>query len=204
MTSTVLSTCLLLSAIWFAFITSSSGSTKIIKIIFFIILILLLIAVVVVINPDFFSVKTFFKIIGRNETLTGRTSLWAVGLRGFAERPYLGWGFDTLRSFLGHYSLGYGQLHNGYLDLLVRGGLISLFLLLLMMSQLLKNIIKLKFLGDKRHFFILSLFVAILTHNITEASFVSNIDTLWIMFLILYFYGFSCLYPKKNFTVDHT
>jgi exopolysaccharide production protein ExoQ len=202
MTSTVLSTSLLLSVIWFSFISTSSGSVKAVKTIFFIFFILLMIAIVVVINPDLLSVKTFFKIIGRNETLTGRTSLWEIGLKGFSERPYLGWSFDNLRSFFKRYSLGYGQLHNGYLDLMVRGGLASLLLLMVMIFQLAINIIKLRNSEDKRYYFILSGFIAILIHNITEASFLRNTNTLWLMFLVLYFYGFACIYQKTS-KVNH-
>jgi len=203
MTSTIISLALLLSAFWFALITTSSGSVKTVKIIFFIFFILIMIATAVVINPDLLSVKTFFKIIGRNETLTGRTSLWEVGLKGISERPYLGWSFDNLRSFFKRYSLGYGQLHNGYLDLMVRGGLASLLLLMVTIFQLTVSIIKLRYSEDKRYYFILSGFVAILIHNITEASFLRNTHPLWLMFLILYFYGFACIYQQNISKVSH-
>ena len=139
MTSTVISLALLLSVFWFAFITTSSGSVKTVKIIFFVFFILIMIATTFVINPDLFSVETFFKIIGRNKTLTGRTSLWEIGLKGISERPYLGWSFDSLRSFFKRYSMGYGQLHNGYFDLLIRGGIISFVLFLIMICQLVDN-----------------------------------------------------------------
>lgn len=33
--------------------------------------------------------------LGRDDTLTGRTDLWAWGLRAFIERPIFGWGFDA-------------------------------------------------------------------------------------------------------------
>ncbi|MDP3334167.1 MAG: O-antigen ligase family protein [Methylococcaceae bacterium] len=187
MTSLILSIALLLGISGFSLMNSSSRNTKLIKTVVCIFLFIIGLLFIYIQHPEIFTVKYFFHLIGRNENLSGRTSLWEIGLKGHEAKPFLGWSFDNLRSFMSNFKLGYGQLHNGYLDLLVRGGYISIFLFILVISQLILSIIKQALDNNKDYLIVLSLFTAVLIHNITEASIMSNSSLTWLMFLISYF-----------------
>ncbi|MGA0546265.1 O-antigen ligase family protein [Brevundimonas sp. VNH65] len=73
-----------------------------------------------------------FQALGRDPTLTGRTVLWEIGLRVWAERPFVGWGYvgfmdsARLRDFLNDYrsmaNYDAPHFHSSYIQLLVEGG----------------------------------------------------------------------------------
>ncbi|WP_426991304.1 O-antigen ligase family protein [Methylomonas sp. CM2] len=59
---------------------------------------------------------------GRDVTLTGRSTLWEKGLESFAENPISGEGFDDLEHLTRKYHIRMSHLHNGYIEILVKGG----------------------------------------------------------------------------------
>jgi len=142
-----------------------------------------------VLDPDLLTMDSFFNAIGRSRTLTGRLDLWASGWQAFLERPLLGWGFDNLftLSTLSPARIQYGQFHNGYLDLLVRGGMIAVLLFLYLWFKLSVNLLK----GSKNDrepaivMFILA--AVVLLHNLTETSFMQFPNTLWALIIYIYF-----------------
>ncbi|AMK76455.1 MULTISPECIES: O-antigen ligase family protein [Methylomonas] len=189
MTSTILSASLIFGMLWLAFIGSSKGGVKFIKITLGAISIFIGLMLLYIIHPEFFSEKYFFRAIGRDASFSGRTSLWDIGLRGFAAKPFLGWSYDSLMSFLKNFNLGYGQLHNGYLDLLVRGGLVSIFLFFILLGQIVYLLLKQRKKDNKDYAYVAILLVAVLLHNMTEGSLVGGTNIIWFMFLLVYFYS---------------
>jgi exopolysaccharide production protein ExoQ len=72
------------------------------------------------------NVAAFSASLNRDDTLTGRTDIWASVLPAMKDRAVLGWGFgsfwtDTRREF---YDIG--TAHNGYLDILLELGTVGL------------------------------------------------------------------------------
>ncbi len=193
MTSLLLSSTLVFGMTWFSFIGNSVGGVKHLKIIagFFILFVGLMLFYIL--YPELISEKYFFRAIGRDASLSGRSSLWEVGLEGFSTKPFFGWSYDSLRSFLKQYNLGYGQLHNGYLDLLVRGGLVSVFIFGLLLFQLFSGLIKQTF---KDYVFIYGLILVVLMHNMTESSIIRSPSIIWLMFLVGYFYSLLINYSR--------
>jgi exopolysaccharide production protein ExoQ len=133
--------------------------------------------------------------LGRDSSLTGRLPLWAFAMDKFHEKPLAGWGFDSLMSVLSTSDFGYGQLHNGYLDLLVRGGAIGLLLALVVVLRTLYLAV-----SQLRHPHrvapaLLTLILAILLHNITESSLfrASSVNSLLIVmsYTLLELYALS-------------
>jgi len=95
--------------------------------------------------PDFDTLTTgVFKLMGKSQTLSGRTELWNVVFKNFRyHSPWLGGGFGAfwngLDSAAGYtawqFSGGYlGQAHNGYIDLYNDIGILgmALFAMLLL------------------------------------------------------------------------
>lgn len=80
--------------------------------------------------------RQFASLLGRDPTLTGRTSIWAQVARCIAERPLLGYGYDAFwRGMQGpslqisatvHFVVAHA--HNGFLEILLELGSAGLFL----------------------------------------------------------------------------
>jgi len=203
MTATLLSIALVLSALWFIFTRSSYGQTKGRKIVFFVFISSLMAIGAFLIKPDIFTKEFFFELIGRNETLTGRTTLWELGFKGISSHPYVGWSFDSLRSFSKHFLTGYGQLHNGYFDLILRGGAVAGVLFFLIVFKIIQILRKMKAVAYPNYYFGAALLVAILVHNVTEASFFRNAHVVWGVFLVLYFYCLLSLNRERDALQKH-
>lgn len=140
--------------------------------------------------PDLFQVDHFLTAIGRTPTLTGRTELWEVARSAIAERPVLGWGFDAHKSVrqMFHLPVHASHFHNGYLDLMVRGGVVGLLLVGGMLAQCIVRMIT---SGRGKTGFIVSvaiLIVTILAHNLVEATLAAGPHVLWIMLTFFFVY----------------
>ncbi len=138
------------------------------------------------VRPDLFLTEKFFTAIGRTSTFTGRTGLWKTAVQAIRERPLLGWSFDARLSVSDKYLFHAGHFHNGYLELLVAGGIVGLGFVTVVLAQTLFHLLRL--LGrDRRLFAAYSvLILVILLHNITEASLVTSPHVFWLMFTLLY------------------
>lgn len=143
-------------------------------------LLLLLIA------PEWLQLQTYIKAVGRSENFTGRESLWAFAWEQFDRQPWLGHGFDSLASVLTKVNMGVGQLHNGYLDLLVRGGVVGMGLLAAMTLAALFRALAVR-VRDTGPVWAIVLMAAVLVHNIAEASLVRSTHSLWLVYLVAAF-----------------
>lgn len=138
--------------------------------------------------PDVFQLDRILAALGRDRSLTGRTGLWEIANSAIREKPALGWGFDALMSLGSKYRISYGQFHNGYLDLLVRGGWIGMLLVAALIVQLFSRILRVRKRDAKAYAAFMSLLVIILLHNFTEASLARSPHIFWLLFTFSYFY----------------
>lgn len=80
------------------------------------------------------GIPLLFEILGRDETLTGRTDVWAYAQAYFWRRPWFGYGYQSLggEDFLAQTSYVFNQLvpgpESGYFDLLLEVGLVGAIL----------------------------------------------------------------------------
>jgi len=130
--------------------------------------------------------------IGRSATFTGRNKLWEQGWKISQIKPILGWSFDSSMSafrylYVHNSAFRHGQFHSGYLDLLVRGGAIGItlfFFILVRMFLMIKR-------GMKSNYRLVAIYfvmiLAILLHNVTEASIMRETDMFWLIFVYIYF-----------------
>lgn len=140
------------------------------------------------IAPEVMTIDGAFGLVGRDSSLTGRTDLWEIGLRLIDQHPWRGWGFDSLASVLTRVHMTTGQFHNGYLDLLIRGGMIALILVGIMVFQFYLRVIRFSRRNWASASIAVVLVTGILIHNLTETSLVRTTHALWLMLLVLYFY----------------
>jgi exopolysaccharide production protein ExoQ len=101
----------------------------------FVLLFLIPIAVIVALNND-----AVLDLLGKDQTLTGRTELWSLVLRDINERWMLGWGFSAFWSPTNPAANEISetvrwtvpQAHNGLLEMLLEVGIVgtSMFVLI--------------------------------------------------------------------------
>lgn len=140
-------------------------------------------AVAVGFLPETFQASTWLGALGKSETLTGRTEVWAFGWHMFLQRPFLGYSFDSLASVLGGFNRSVGHLHNGYLDLLVRGGLVGLAIFLFALLRAMYRLLQVTARTPEAAFWFMFL-VADLAYELAEASLMRPVHVLWLAFLV--------------------
>jgi len=137
--------------------------------------------------PELVGIDGFFSLLGRDSSFTGRTDIWDSGFIAIADSPILGWGFDGLIAYKDKYYMQYNQFHNGYLDLLVRGGVVAFGFFVLILISLFKRLNKVKNYDWQLYNGFLSLTVITILHNITESSILQFPNLLWLLFSVMFF-----------------
>jgi O-antigen ligase len=117
------------------------------------------------------TVGGFSPILGRSETLTGRTDIWAGLLPFFEKHPILGHGFGGFWTPMTQQAIfGQKEAHNGYLDVFLGIGIVGLLLIVLfLLSFCWKAQRELTHDYDWASLCICYLLMALI-HNVTESS----------------------------------
>lgn len=142
---------------------------------------------------------TFFKLVGREPTFTGRTYIWA-GLLKEHVNPFLGTGFQSFwlkPGMMERYDF-INEAHNGYLEIYLNCGLIGLFLLV---AAIVLTGYKLKqevLHGNSFATLLFSFLVVIVFYNLTEAVF-GRLNLTWFVFLVA-----ALAYPWRAAPVPET
>jgi O-antigen ligase len=130
-------------------------------------------------------------------TLTNRTFLWEYAMSKVAERPMLGWGFQSF------WGLGFdspaarapvvfarvvNQAHNGYVDLLINLGIIGTAIFAWVTVTFLSGIRKVGRYSSRLRFLLWALFLIMVLNNITESQFLRHNVPQWMMFIVSFFW----------------
>lgn len=108
--------------------------------------------------------------LGRDDTLTGRTDIWAQLLPLVEQHPFWGSGFGHVRAALTDGGIHEPQAHSGYLDVLLDLGYVGLFFFLMfVLSSCRKAQRLLPHDFDWAALWLCFLFMA-MVHNISESS----------------------------------
>ncbi|QWF70709.1 O-antigen ligase family protein [Methylomonas paludis] len=142
--------------------------------------------------------STAFKSAGRSSNFSGRTVLWDKSLSAFSDSPLIGYGFDELDGLTKRYHLLMSHLHNGYIEILVKGGIIASILLLYIFLQTLFEQMFIRVKRRENFIFLNTGFIMVLIHNITESSILKGLSALSIiLILIIVSTSFLRIYPKQ-------
>ncbi|MDG5816872.1 O-antigen ligase family protein [Chitinispirillales bacterium ANBcel5] len=126
----------------------------------------------------------------RDETLTGRTELWAEVINLGMEHALFGaglgtfWMGDLTNNLWEIFPWEPGQAHNGYIDLFVELGLIGLILVALIVIAGIKSSLWEISKGSELGKFRLIWIVLILIYNISESTLAKPTALLWFVFLL--------------------
>ena len=136
-----------------------------------------------------------FALIGKDESLTGRTFIWAFARDAIKQQPWLGYGYGVFwrQSLVGQVmprGLAATHAHDGYLDILLDCGMAGMVLTVLMLflysrKTLRRLLDQAEALSDftRFAFVFLCLFV---TMNLTESNLFREHTVLWIPFVSIY------------------
>lgn len=152
---------------------------------FFVALLLLFVWALI---PEMLGIDAATKGIGRNATFSGRTELWAYGIKAFAQKPIMGWSFDANATILSTKIMKFGQFHNGYINLAVAGGFFALLFLFLFIVHLISYCFQVLRVDFELGAMYLILILTILIHNMAESSLYSPTNLLWLMFVFTLIY----------------
>lgn len=169
---------------WFA--SSRSGITAAFKMSYAGLILLGIFGYIYATQPELFEANRVLGSVGRDSNLTGRSTLWAIARAAIDERPWLGWSFDALESLPSRYSIRFNQFHNGYLDLMVRGGMIALGFVIFFALSTAFRIIKLAPGNKKMAASYGVLLLIIMMQNTSETTFGTAPNPLWLLFTFLY------------------
>lgn len=128
------------------------------------------------------------ELLGRDPTLTGRTDIWQLVLRAEIN-PLFGVGFYSF--WLGPraevvWSEGYDKLnqsHNGYLETYLNGGLVGLFLLVVLLVSAYRKIHQRVQAGDEYSQVQFVLLIVATLYNFTEAGF-NRMGLTWVITIL--------------------
>jgi exopolysaccharide production protein ExoQ len=117
------------------------------------------------------TVGGFASSLGRNETLTGRTDIWALLLPAVMRNPILGTGFGGFWTSMTTAKIGVNEAHNGYLGVCLGLGVFGLLLTIFFLLSFCRNAARaLAHDFDWASLCICFLLMAAV-HNISESSF---------------------------------
>jgi O-antigen ligase len=122
---------------------------------------------------------------GRNTTFTGRSGQWKLALADAADRPIIGYGFDDLEQLTKKHRINMTQVHNGYIETLLKGGLIASVLMIAVLLKTFLHLFLIRRTLKDDFVFISSGFVMILLHNFTETSFLRALNPLGFIMVYL-------------------
>jgi O-antigen ligase len=122
---------------------------------------------------------------GRSSNFSGRTILWEKALIAASESPLFGYGFDGLEELTNKYHFLMSHLHNGYLELLVKGGGIAIILIAMIFLKIIACLRKIRKIDEKNYIFLNTGFIMILLHSFTESSLFRGMDSINIMFMFI-------------------
>ncbi|MBW1938544.1 MAG: O-antigen ligase family protein [Deltaproteobacteria bacterium] len=158
------------------------------KIFFLLLFFVLFLLILYAFFPERLGIDQVLNVVGRDATLSGRTSLWVKGFLAFKMRPVWGWGYDSNMTILSKSIIHYGQFHNGYLNVAVAGGSIGFTFLLILIIKQINLCKKLLIESFELSAAFLVLLLSIMLHNVTEASFFNPTNIIWLMFVFSLFY----------------
>ena len=137
-----------------------------------------------------------FGFLGRDETLTGRTELWALVLRFIWDRPLLGWGYsamwlpddDITRAISDAVGWDVPEAHNALLDVTLQMGIVGLVIVLSFIVVSIWRAMRCVLVGDyKLGMYSLIFFLGVNISGITESTLAQNQSIEWVVFNVLSF-----------------
>lgn len=139
------------------------------------------------------NVAGFTSSLGRDDTLTGRTEVWAAVIPAMKQQPLLGYGFGSFWTDARRELYEIPTAHNGYLDILLEQGVVGLcFYAIWLLSCVRQLHLALKSEHDWASLAICFLIIGLL-YNITESALNSLTEHMTAVVVL-----FACAVPYRG------
>ncbi len=140
---------------------------------------------------DKLIMPTATSLLGRNESLTGRTDIWRMVIDIAAQNPWLGVGYGSFWGLEQEVTKAFGvkEGHNGFLDVYLDVGIIGIIALLLFLIDFFRKVRKMLDQSFYWGVFGTCFLLMLLVSNYTEGSFLKTSSYMWnlsIVFVIVF------------------
>ena len=154
--------------------------------------------VLIFLSPLFFGIyylvfEQFVGSVGKDNSLTGRSLIWLIGLEAVIEKPFLGWGFGNLSNLREEKMFIVSSFHNGFIDIFVKGGVFVFISFFVIFLRYLSTIKKFKHIDFP---FLTSFGLIFILYNLTESTIYSPKNSMWLVFCALVFYSLNLQQTK--------
>jgi len=157
--------------------------------------------ILVFILPSIVSVDSTTQALGRDSTFTGRTLLWGNAKELISLKPILGWGFDNRTAAKDVIWMEVNHYHNGYLDMMVRGGMVGFCILAFMYIWYIYKVLLMKSDTFQRNTPYIAILLTALVYNIGEVAFASWTHAMWVLLMFSLFMVTKTQKRKPNKSV---
>ncbi len=143
----------------------------------------LILSVLLMVTPaELFVV--FTGSIGKDASMTGRTDLWAIAKDAIAQRPLLGWSFDSHASVMAEreYEVRYNHYHNGFLDTMIEGGMLLMVVVLYNFGWYIARFLQL-FRQNEHVYPLIVPIILIVVLNMSEYSLLRPLSVVWQLYI---------------------
>jgi len=144
---------------------------------------LLVLSVLLLVTPaELFLV--FTGSLGKDASMSGRTELWDIAKDAIAQRPLLGWSFDSHASVMSmhEFEVRYNHYHNGFLDTVIDGGMLLMCVVLYNFGLYITRFVKL-FRQNNHVYPLVVPFIMIIVLNISEYSLLRPLSGIWQLYI---------------------
>jgi exopolysaccharide production protein ExoQ len=158
------------------------------------------------------SVARQIELVTGDATFTGRTALWAFSWDHIGDRSLQGFGFrsfwdignasPSLRTGLGFLSTATAA-HNGYLDIMLSGGLPALILFLPVILIAIHLCGRIARSNAFEGWMLSAILFFFIFHNLLETTFFYGAHTLFVLFQIIWLYIVFTADPVRGRTGNH-
>lgn len=156
-----------------------------IKLILFVLSVLSFLLIVTFYTSTSELADTTLASTGRTTNFSGRSVLWQIGLSEAADHIVLGQGFDDLEQLTKKHHIVMSMLHNGYIETLVKGGMIAIIFLAIILIKTFAHQLRTKSTNKHDFIFLNTGLIMVLIHNITETSMLRGLSTLSILSIFI-------------------
>ena len=148
--------------------------------------------IIVILGSSFDIIEKMMALLGRTGTFTGRTTLWRLAVQKILKRPLFGYGYTS-----GNIAIwgGYFSSHNMFLEIIIHGGLVLLFIFLYILRIAFKI---LKSVATPYHNIISLAIVSYLIVGLME----TGLNEFLFVLLVLAFNS-AVTYPRREIIVSH-
>lgn len=144
----------------------------------------LILSVLIMVTPAEIFLA-FTGSLGKDATLTGRTDLWGLAKDAIAERPWLGWSFDSHASVMmerKYYQERFHHYHNGFMDTMIDGGIVLIGLVGYHLGCFVVRFVKV-FQQNDHVFALLVPLILMLVLNMSEYSLLRPLSEIWQLYI---------------------